>query len=210
VRVRPAGGRLRLLATGDSMIQIIDGDLQQRLSGDHVDVRAESHVSTGISKPFMLDWVRHARAQARTVRPDVTVMFLGANDGYPIGKAPCCAGAWIAAYAERASAMMRAYARGGRGRVYWLLLPAPRASAFARVFRAVDAALRDAARAHPDSVRLIDLGATFTPDGRFHRTIRRNGRSVVVRQGDGVHLNVAGASIAATLIIRALRRDGVL
>ncbi len=31
-----------------------------------------------------------------------------------------------------------------------------------------------------------------------------------VRQGDGVHLNVAGASIAATLIIKAMRRDGVI
>ena len=38
--------------------------------------------------------------------------------------------------------MMRAYARGGRGRVYWLLLPAPRDGFFRETFPAVNAALR--------------------------------------------------------------------
>jgi hypothetical protein len=45
----------------------------------------------------------------------------------------------------------------------------------------------------------------FTPRGRFRTSIR--GR--VVRQGDGVHLNVLGASIAANLVIRRMARDGV-
>jgi lysophospholipase L1-like esterase len=214
LRVRPVGGRLRLVAAGDSMIQIVDTDLRERLAGDHVDVRFDDHVSTGITKPFMLNWLHHARSDARAHRPDVTVMFLGANDGYPLptahGQAPCCGAAWIRAYAARASEMMRAYARGGRGRVYWMLLPAPRGAAFRTVFTGVNAALRLAAARHPDTVRLVDLGRTFTPGGRFRQVIRWHGRLVSVRQGDGVHLNVAGASIAATLIIRALRGDGVL
>jgi hypothetical protein len=33
---------------------------------------------------------------------------------------------------------------------------------------------------------------------------------VSVRQPDGIHLNVTGASIAATMIVRAMRRDGVI
>jgi hypothetical protein len=214
VDVRPLGGHLRLVAAGDSMIQIIDGDLRERLGGEHVAVRFDDHVSTGISKPFMLDWVRHARRDARTRRPDVTVMFLGANDGYSLpatgGRAPCCGRRWIRAYAGRAGAIMRAYARHGRGRVYWMLLPAPRGRAFREVFTGVNAALRLAAARHPDTVRLVDLGATFTPHGRFRQAIRWHGRRIGVRQADGVHLNAAGASIAATLIIRAMRRDGVV
>jgi hypothetical protein len=31
-----------------------------------------------------------------------------------------------------------------------------------------------------------------------------------VRQDDGVHLNTTGASLAATLVIRAMRRDRIL
>jgi hypothetical protein len=214
--VRPATRRLRVLATGDSMIQIIDGDLQRRLRGrGPISVRSDAHISTGISKPFMFDWIAHARGSARTLHPDVTVMFLGANDGFPMGtrsgrKASCCGGDWVREYARRARTMMRSYARRGAGTVYWLLLPTPRAKSFQTVFRPVNRALRAAARSFPGVVHVVDLGATFTPGGRFRQSIRWQGRTVSVRQEDGVHLNVAGASIAATLIIRRMRRDGLV
>jgi hypothetical protein len=209
--VRRAGGGLRVLATGDSMIQIIDSFLQQRIgSRPGVSVRSDAHISTGISKPFMLDWVRQARRQASADRPDVVVMFIGANDGFPIGRAPCCGGDWIARYARRARSMMRSYSRGGRTTVYWLLLPTPRDATFQRVFRGVNAALLRAARHYPGEVRLLDLRRTFTPSGHFRSAMRWHGRTVTVRQGDGVHLSVGGASIAASLILRAMRRDGAV
>jgi hypothetical protein len=198
------------------MIQIIDGDLQRRLAGrGPISVRSDAHISTGISKPFMFDWIAHARGSARTLHPDVTVMFLGANDGFPMGtrsgrKASCCGGDWVREYARRARRMMRSYARRGAGTVYWLLLPAPRGENFRAVFGPVNRALRAAARSFPGVVHVVDLGATFTPGGHFRQTIRWEGRTVSVRQEDGVHLNVAGASIATTLIIRRMRRDGLI
>jgi hypothetical protein len=211
--VRPHSGRLRLLATGDSMIQIIDGFLAQRLPS--TSVHSDARISTGISKPFMLNWPLHARAQVRQQRPDVTVVFIGANDGFPLrtrsgARVNCCGKAWIGAYANRASGMMSTYARRGAGSVYWATLPAPRSASFRRVYRAVNAALRRAARRHPGEVRLVRLARFFTPGFAFRQSIRWHGRTVSVRQGDGVHLNVTGASIAATLILRAMRRDGVI
>ena len=214
LRVRPRGRRLRVVAAGDSMIQVLDGVLAERLPG--ASVRSDAHVSTGITKPWMLDWPAHARRDARARRPDATVVFLGANDGFGLprpggsGDVPCCSDAWIDAYATRARAMMRAYARRGAGRVYWLTLPAPRRPAFAAVFRAVNAALRAAARTYPQHVRLIDTGRVFTPGGRFRQTLRRDGRTVSVRQADGVHLSPAGDAIAASLVVAAMRRDGLV
>jgi len=213
--VRPANGHLSLLATGDSMIQIIDGFLAQRLQSDRVGVHSDARISTGISKPFMLNWPFHAREQASHLRPDVTVAFIGANDGFPLRtssgrRVNCCGNAWISAYARRASGMMASYARRGAGSVYWATLPAPRSASFRRVYRAVNQALRDAARRHPGEVHLIRLASRFTPGFRFRQYIRWHGRYVSVRQPDGVHLNVTGASIAATLIIHAMRRDGVI
>ena len=77
--------RLRLLATGDSMIQIVDGDLAQRLHGRRgTTVRSDAHIGSGLTKPSELDWLRKARGQASGFKPDVTVVFLGANDGYPL------------------------------------------------------------------------------------------------------------------------------
>jgi uncharacterized protein len=202
-----ASGRYTVLATGDSMIQVIDGFLEKRLGTGGIRVKSDARISTGISKPFMLDWVRHARRQARRVHPDLTVVFIGANDGFPIGAANCCGPAWIDAYAKRARRMMTSYARGGRGRVYWLLLPAPRRGSFRRVFAAVNAALVRADKGLP-GVRLIHLEKVFTPDGRFRSVIRYRGRRVHARQHDGVHLSRAGASIAANIVIQTLRAEG--
>jgi hypothetical protein len=199
---------LRLLATGDSMIQIIDSLLKQRLQPRHkAHVTSDARISTGISKSFMFNWVRHARAETSRLRPQVTVMFIGANDGFPIGRAQCCGPAWIAAYAGRARRMMRDYRRGGAGRVYWLTIPAPRDAQRKPIYHAVDEAIEHAAASFPaDEVSVIDLVRVFTPGGVFRASI--HGR--VVRQADGIHLNVAGAKIAAAVILKRMRADALL
>lgn len=191
---------LRVLAAGDSMVQIVDDFLRARVRPAGAGVRFDDHISTGLSKPFLLDWPRHAAAVARSYRPDVTVMFIGANDGFPFGRAGCCGPAWVRAYAAKARGMMRSYERRGAGRVYWLTLPTPRGGAFRRIFGAVDRAVRRAARGLGD-VRIVDTGRVISPGGVFRPS---------VRQRDGVHLNVRGAAIVAGLVVSALRRDGLL
>ena len=125
--VRPASRRLRVLATGDSMIQLIDGDLQHRLADrGRIAVHSDAHISTGISKPFMFDWVAHARSSSRALHPDVTVMFLAVRQGAVLQRR---LGARVCAPART---MMRAYARHGAGTVYSLLLPTPRSTRFSR------------------------------------------------------------------------------
>ena len=205
-----------VLATGDSMIQIVDSFLERRLERrPGVRVHSDARISTGLSKPFLLNWPRHARSQARRLRPRVTVVFIGANDGFPFparrgGRVACCGRAWRVQYACRARRMMRAYARGGAGQVYWLLLPQARGGPYRRVYPAVNRALRRAARPRGDHVRLVHLNRLFTPHGRYRDVIRHRGRRVHVRQRDGIHLSVAGASIAAGIVARLIRRDGAL
>jgi lysophospholipase L1-like esterase len=208
--------RLRLLATGDSMIQIIDGDLKQRLDRRRgTTVRSDAHIGTGITKPRLLDWPRRARGQSSRFKPDVTVMFLGANDGFPLASAGgasarCCDEAWVSAYAGRVEAMMRSYLRGGRSYVYWLTLPAPRPASFAPVYSSVNAAIERAAARVGGGVRVVDLASVFTPGGRFRQTIAFRGRTIDARQPDGIHLSPAGASVAATLVVDRLHADHAL
>jgi hypothetical protein len=106
--------------------------------------------------------------------------------------------------------MMRFYARGGKGRVYWLLLPQARGGFFRRAYPAINAALRIAASPPRDHVRLVHLNRMFTPGGRYRPSMRWRGRRVTVRQGDGVHLSTAGAAIAAGYVLRRMGRDHVL
>ena len=192
------------------MIQYVDRDLKNGLGKRGVGVRSDARVSTGLSKPFLLNWPNHAKQQARGIRPDVTVVFIGANDGFPIGGVDCCGDKWVDAYAKRVESMMRAYSRGGRGLVYWLTLPAPRPAQWKPIYPAVNRAIKRAAAATGGAGRVLDIARTFTPGYRFRQTMTWHGRRENVRQGDGVHLTPAGAAIAETLIERALRRDGAL
>jgi lysophospholipase L1-like esterase len=209
VYVRPKG-RLRLLATGDSMIQYVDLSLNDRLGRRGFKVKSDARISTGLSKPFLLNWPKLAKKQAARFRPDVSVVFIGANDGFPFGKVDCCGDAWVDAYAARARSMMSAYSRQGRGLVYWLTLPAPRPAEWRPIYPAVNRALKRAAAGFAGRVRIVDIAKVFTPGFRFRSTMVWHGRRLTVRQADGVHLSQAGASIAETLIQRALKADGVI
>jgi lysophospholipase L1-like esterase len=213
VRVAPRGGRLKVLVTGDSMAQIFDHYLADGL-GSSASVRSEAHISTGLSKPSMLDWVAHSRSQARRVKPDVTVVFVGANDGFPMttpsgATAPCCGAEWVREYARRAAEMMRAYRRGGTGRIYWLTLPAPRGGSFRTVFGPVNAAIRQAAR-RTRGAEVVPIDRIFTPGFVYRDTLMLGGRHVQVRQADGVHLNNAGAQHAAQRTIARMRANRIL
>jgi len=203
--------RFRLLATGDSMIQVVDGMLRSRL-GPRRRVISEAHVSTGISKAgvFGIDWVRHAAAQARSIHPDATVVWIGPNEGFPINGVSCCGSAWIKGYAARARAMMRSYRRGGRALVYWLTLPIPRSGALARVMRAVNRAIVRAARTAGTGVHVIDMRKVFTPHNRFQQTACYRGHCFSARQPDGVHLSIAGSRVAADIVARRMRADGAI
>ena len=208
-----AGSRGRVLATGDSMIQLVDSQLATRLTERRFKLKSDAHVGTGLSKPFLLDWVRHSQSEAKHYRPAVSVVFLGANEGFPLdydGKeAHCCSKSWISAYAARARQMMQALERGGHSHVYWLTLPAARPGNWNHIYTAVNRALRLASKGEA-AVTLLDMGKVFTPKGRFQQTIVYKGRRVSVRQGDGIHLNVSGARIAAAVAYKAMRRDKVI
>jgi lysophospholipase L1-like esterase len=210
---RPARRPLRrLLVTGDSMSQPLDVELARRLTGDGVRVVRDAHLGTGISKSLLVDWTKLAPQQVADDDPDAVVMFIGANEGFPLtapggGNLDCCGPDWAAAYANKARAMMAAYRRGGRGRVYWLTLPTPRDPARAKIAHAVNAAVRVAAEAYRAQVRVLDMNALFTPGGRYRAAMPVNGTDTIVREPDGIHLNETGAGLAAQHVIAALQAD---
>jgi len=216
VSVEHPGGRLSMLATGDSEIQEVDSDLAAALGPRGVRVTSDARVGTGISKVAQFDWVRHAEAQVAGLRPDVTVVFIGANDGFSLhdrsgAYVACCGPQWIRLFAARAKRMMAAYRRGGRGRVFWFTLPIARDARYAALFRAVNEAYVEAASAfHGDGVELIRADRIFTPGGRYRQSMDYHGRTVDVRAPDGIHLSPAGAQIAAAAVVSAMRSGRVI
>ena len=210
-----SGGRIRLLAAGDSEMQILDDFLAQDLRPHRVLVTTDARISTGLTNSFFFNWQSHALQQAGSLRPDVTVMFMGANDGFsvrgPEGKVVgCCGSGWSAGYALLVERMMRTYLRRNAGRVYWFVLPTPRPGNFQSVFNAVNAGIRAASRRFPGRVGLIDANAFFTPGNRYRDFMTYHGRGFVIHESDGIHLSTAADHIDASLVVRALRADRII
>jgi hypothetical protein len=194
-----------VLATGDSMMQGVDSFLADEL-GDSATVRSDVRPGTGVSKPGG-PWATLPATQVKRLHPVATVVAIGAVDGFPMPApdgAPqqCCGAGWVTEYSRRVRAMMLTYRRKGRGRVIWLTLPVPKGPR--AIADAVNAAVVRAASGLP-RVSVLRLDEIFTPDG-FREVMPYRGRSVRVREVDGVHLNVPGTAIAAKLLAAELRK----
>lgn len=205
VRVPAPPEKPVLLATGDSLMQGVDASLSDALTEFTVATTARPGAEIGTT-----DWPGLARRQAARYRPSVTVVTIGGVEGYPFrtpggASVPCCGEPWQAAYAGRVRAVMDAFRRGGRARVFYLTVPLPRQAARVPITRAVNDAILRAARGAA-GVTVLQMDRLFTPDG-YRETLRDGGRDVDVREFDGVHLNASGTSIAARETTKAVRGE---
>jgi lysophospholipase L1-like esterase len=202
-----------VLVTGDSMATPLDTEIARRLTGRAgIKVIREPHLGTGISKSILVDWGKLSAQQVADDKPDAVVVFIGANEGFPMpgpaGKAvDCCGVDYATVYANRVRRMMDTYRQRGVARVYWLTLPAPRDAGRRRVARAVNAAIQVAAEPFRAQVRVLDTVPIFTPGGRYRDAMKVNGGQTIVRQADGIHLNEAGAKLAADRVLALIQRD---
>ena len=202
-----------VLVTGDSLVQPLDAKIARAFAsaGAGVRVLRDARIGTSISQPDIVDWGRLAATQVRRDRPGAVVMFMGANEGFPMrvrGRTVnCCSADWAAEYAFRARQMMNTYRQAGAARVYWLTLPGPRDPARQQISRTVNAAIAVAAAPYRAQVRIVDMTDLFTPGGRYRAAMPVDGRRELVRQADGVHLNDAGAGVALGPVLAVLRAD---
>ncbi|HEV3229565.1 MAG TPA: GDSL-type esterase/lipase family protein [Solirubrobacteraceae bacterium] len=201
-----------LLVTGDSMSMPLDSDLAQRLVGRGVRVVRDPHIGTGISTTFVVDWGKLSTAQVKADRPDAVVVFIGANDGFPMTgpngrQVSCCGAEWAAIYASRVRQMANTYRQAGRARVYWVALPTPRERARQTIAHVVNAAIAVGVAPWAAQVRVINTVPIFTPGEIYRDAMSIGGTQTIVRQADGIHLNDAGSSLLATVVLGAIKQD---
>ena len=201
-----------LLVTGDSLSSPLDQFIAQRLAAHGVRVIRDPHVGTGISNSFIVDWAQLSESQVQQYHPDGVVVFIGANEGFPMPGAggvqlQCCSVEWATVYAARVRRVMSTLRRQGAAYVYWLTVPTPRDPARQRIARVVNAAVTVAAQPWADDVRVLDTVSIFTPGGTYRDAMTIGGARTLVRQADGIHLNDAGSSYLAGLILPRLAQD---
>ena len=204
----------RLLVTGDSLSTPLDIEIARKLAdqGADTEVTRDPHLATGISNSGLVDWSKLSSTQASSDHPNAVVLFIGANEGYPMPGANgrnvnCCGSEWERIFESRVSLMMDNYLRGGVQRIYWLTVPTQRDPARKPIADDVNQAVEQAAAAYGDRVRVVDLIPTFTPGDTYRDSIPIGGKDTIVRMSDGIHLNEDGSSVAADLVLQAIDRD---
>jgi uncharacterized protein len=201
-----------LLVTGDSMSEPLDHDLAETLIPKGVHVIQEPHIGTGISTTFVVDWGALSAEQVKHNHPEAVVVFIGANDGFPMEdsvghQVECCGASWAAIYANRVRQMMNTYRQNGAAHVYWITLPAPRDPARQRIVRVVNAAIKVAAQPWASQVQIIDSVPIFTPGFVYRDAMSLAGKQTIVREADGIHLNEAGSSWLARYVLEDIRQN---
>ncbi len=210
--IRPATGtKLRVLATGDSLMIRVARHFAKQLRGKRALVQQDIHFGAGISHNFVYDWRPGSRAEAASAHPpDVVVLFLGGSEGTPFGPIACCGQPWIDEYAKRVRQIIHNYRRGGAAQIYWLNLPAPQDPERAVAFRAANQAFVAATHGLGPWTRLLDESELLTPGFVYRYSTVINGQTVILRQADGLHLSRAGAIMTATMITQTMQADGVI
>jgi hypothetical protein len=200
-----------LLITGDSLSQPLDQDMAQRLAGS-VKVIRDPHLGTGISKSIIADWSKLSVAQVKKDKPDAVVVFIGANEGFPMKGADgtdvqCCGVDYAAIYASRVRQMMNTYRQAGAARVYWLTLPTPRDPDRQKIARTVNASILVAAQPWRSQVRVFDTVSIFTPGAVYRDAMNVGGQEKIVRESDGIHLNQTGSNLLADRLLPVIDED---
>jgi len=213
-QLRPltAANPLRLLVTGDSLTGYLGPILiNEAASAGPVQGFVDTHNGTGLTRPDFVDWSLVAQQQVAADHPDAVVVMMGGNDfqnmTLPNGAFfQAGTAAWTKEYERRAAICMRIWSQGGKTRVYWLSMPPARDPTWAYDDGQINVALKEAAALVPGAEYVNILGPV-TKGGHYTDFIYDHGQAVLIREVDGVHLNVAGSTIVANEMLTHLERE---
>jgi hypothetical protein len=210
VRHATAADPLRVLVTGDSLSDFDGQQLAKLLAAEGLPARLrnEPRNGTGLTQPTMFDWADEAATDAAGYDPDVVVMVLGANDGWPLKGADTGSTAWVAEYKRRVEAVTRDFLAGDlQRRVYWVGPPVPRSVPWIHIFDRINQAIREAVPETP-GLRYVDVATPTSDRGAYTDYLTApDGRRILARQHDGIHYSYPGSVFPARIILAALESE---
>ena len=199
---------LRIWVAGDSQALYLGQGL--RRPGpltDVMDITLDQRHSTGLSRPSYFNWPVHFYTVATTYEPEVVVATLGSNDwqsmtsedGDLLGRG---SDEWSDEWSRRLGVLFDVLQAPHRN-VIWVGLPPTRSDDFREGYALMNQ-LAAAEAATRDFVTMVDIWDMFGGDEPYHSAVAPpddpEGRPVLVRQQDGVHLNRTGSGWVVELI----------
>jgi lysophospholipase L1-like esterase len=205
-----AADRLRVLIVGDSLGIDMGGPLQNDLTNTGVvQATLDGRESTGLTRPDYFNWPVELQSDMTSIRPQVVVIMMGANDpqdflGPP--DIPYASSKWNPMYAARVAAFMQ-IAESDGATVIWVGMPPmqnPTLSSEMGDINTLDQ--QQALLAHPPVHFLSCWTLLGTAQGGYTPFITNaSGQAVNVRTPDGTHLTPAGGEVLSQLVLNYLR-----
>ncbi|MEO6628776.1 MAG: DUF459 domain-containing protein [Aquihabitans sp.] len=209
-RVPTDSDPLRILVSGDSLMGWIGPAISQELDGKPIAVTEDWKVATGLARPDVRNWPVQLAADVKQYDPEVVILGFGGNDMQDIatdhGRVSVGTPEWRDEYQRRVAQVLNAVA-GENRTVYWLGLPITTRANIEKAAPIQRAAVKAEISARPWA-HFVDTRPLLSPDGIYTAYLPDgSGGEVKVREGDGVHPNLAGASRMVRPITAALVKD---
>ncbi len=202
-----------ILMIGDSMMRLLGREMEKAFKkADIQPAVAFSSLGSGLVRPSAFDWTAKIDELIATNQPKTVFVALGTNDrqaievdGGGIVKYEN-ADLWRSTYSKCIGGVMDQLIKGGVTRIVWMLLPDMNDAVTQEHAQLVNVIIREqaAVETRKDVVTLLDLGPILSKrPGKFTRYMMdQSGKSLTVRDPDGVHLSVDGGKLVAQTILK--------
>lgn len=211
---RLAQGPLRVGVFGDSMADGLYAGLYRDLRDEpKIAVSKFSEVSTGLSRYDYVDIQAKTERQINETPIDVAVILFGTNDAQGISLDGVVhdfgTDGWKAAYGRRIDDLVTML-RSRDVAVYWVGLPRMKSARFDGRMALINGVVE--ARMRALGVPYLETtGLTSGEDGGYQAYLpNAEGRKVLMRANDGIHMSMAGYLRMSGPVAERLKRDAGL
>jgi len=199
---------LRVWLGGDSMtIELSQSVEEAATDRSELDLTTHPQVSSGLTRPDYFNWPAYFAEEVLPSDPDVVIVMFGANDsqGMEIDGEPFQPDSdeWQEEYRRRVGVIMDQLRGEGR-LVLWVGQPRMRDAGFDERMGVVDAIYAGEAESRP-WVRFLDSRPILSPGG--DGAYQASAGDASLRQGDGIHLDRAGADLLAEAVLAAVEEE---
>ncbi len=204
-------GKTRVVAlTGDSMMAVgLSAALMREAAGDkNLRIVKAYRSGTGLARPEVFNWMDEYPAIIGAEKPDVVIVAIGANDGQGFevdGKVMLYGSEdWLKVYQGRLANYLAMVSAGG-ARVLWVGLPPMRMPSYAVRIATINRIAYTVVSQHPEAAWLNPVPYVGDESGGFREFVTLgDGRTLRIRNSDGIHLSDEGASLMTPVLMRWL------
>lgn len=203
----------RVLIVGSSLAATGFGAVLENLLDANPDIVAyrKAKSASGLARPDFFDWDDQGKRQVEFRKPDLVIVFMGANDGQDIApwqnerRVVWDTEGWPAAYRGRVDEFLTSVTtpvEGAEGAgVLWLSLPRVTSPSLERKLKLIREIQAQGVGALGDAGLYLDTNQYLIDEqGALLKTIKVKGKQRELRSEDGVHFTMSGCEYLAAKI----------